>query len=50
MYAISILVLLLALVNLAACLAFGYTRAAWLAALAVGLCVLAVWLLGRSPA
>jgi hypothetical protein len=49
-YAISIIVLLLALLNLAACIAFGYTRAAWLAALVVGLCVLAAWLLGLSSA
>ena len=50
MYAISIIVLLLALLNLAACVAFGYRRAAWLAALLVGLCMLTAWLLGLSSA
>ena len=50
MYAISITVLLLAFLHLVGCIAFGYTRAAWRAALVVGLCVLAAWFLGRSPA
>jgi hypothetical protein len=49
-YALSIIVLLLALLNLAACIAFGYRRAAGLAALVVGLCMLAAWLMGLFSA